>query len=164
MVRACLGTCNPFHIPLVSSGPLNRDEDDVRRLSDAALAGVKRALDSGARKPLLVAPTRLLLPGFEDALLSSTLGALHATYMPLEVREAKAKFGSEGTKETTKADLLGIFVEKDAEMWRNGVVELARAIESGRIVARWVFLRDVNRVVGPLKRQGRPLQFPVRQK
>lgn len=131
------------------SGPLNRDEDDVRRLSDAALAGVKRALDSGARKPLLVAPTRLLLPGFEDALLSSTLGALHATYMPLEVREAKAKFGSEGTKEMTKADLLGIFVEKDAEMWRNGVVELARAIESGRIVARDIGGSDPERMAAP---------------
>ena len=64
------------------------------------------------------------------------MGALHAMYMPLEVREAKGKFGSKGAKEAAKANLLGIFVEKDPEMWRNGVVELARAIENGRIVAR----------------------------
>jgi len=131
------------------SGPLNRDEDDVRRLSDAAFAGIKRALDAGSRKPLLVAPTRVSLPGFEDALLASTLGALHATYVPLEVREAIVKFGSMRTKETTKADLIGVFVEREPEMWRNGVVELASAIESGRIVARDIGGSDPERMAAP---------------
>ena len=83
-----------------------------------------------------MSPTRVSLPGFEDALLAALMGALHATYVPLEVREARQKFGSQGAKEIAKVDALGVFVEKDAEMWRNGVLELARAIESGRIVAR----------------------------
>jgi len=145
-------TCDSIpggRIVVSPSGPLNRDEDDVRRLSDAASAGIKRALDSGARKPLLVAPTRVALPGFEDALLAATLGALHAMYMPLEVREAKGKFGSKGAKEAAKANLLGIFVEKDPEMWRNGVVELARAIENGRIVARDIGGSDPERMAAP---------------
>jgi len=131
------------------SGPLNRDVDDVRRLTDAAESGIRRALASGARKPLLVAPARISLQGFEDALLAATLGALHAIYMPLEVCEAKANFGSKGAKETTKVDLMGIFVERDAEMWRNGVVELARAIECGRNVARDIGGSDPERMAAP---------------
>jgi len=134
---------------LSPSGPLNRDVDDVRRLSDAAFAGVSRALKSGARRPLLVSPTRVSLPGFEDALLAALMGALHATYVPLEVREARQKFGSQGAKEIAKVDTLGVFVEKDAEMWRNGVLELARAIESGRIVARDIGGSDPERMAAP---------------
>ena len=134
-----LASIDPVTTPLPQpSGPLNRDVDDVRRLSDAACAGVQRALAAGARRPLLVSPARVSLPGFEDALLAATLGALHATYVPLEVREARSKFGSTGPKETAKVDSMGIFVEKEAGMWRDGVVELARAIEAGRIVARCV--------------------------
>jgi len=131
------------------SGPLNRDVDDVRRLSDAACAGVQRALAAGARRPLLVSPARVSLPGFEDALLAATLGALHATYVPLEVREARSKFGSTGPKETAKVDSMGIFVEKEAGMWRDGVVELARAIEAGRIVARDIGGSDPERMAAP---------------
>ena len=116
---------------------MNRDEDDVRRLNDAAFAGIERALAAGARRPLLVSPARVTLPGFEDGLLAATLGALHAVYVPLEVREARQKFGSGGAKEVAKIDALGIYVEKDADMWKSGVVELAGAIESGRIVARY---------------------------
>jgi len=131
------------------SGPLNRDVDDVRRLNEAAFAGIKRALASGARRPLLASPPRVALPGFEDALLAATLGALHATYVPLEVREARQNFGSKGAKEIAKVDVLGIYVEKDADMWKNGVVELARAIESGRIVARDIGGSDPERMAAP---------------
>jgi len=134
---------------LSPSGPLNRDVDDARRLSDAAHAGIVRALASGARRPLLVSPARVALPGFEDALLAATLGALHATYVPLEVREAKQKFGSKGAKDSTKVDAMGVFVARDVEMWRNGVVELARAIESGRVVARDIGGSDPERMAAP---------------
>ena len=36
------------------TGPLNRDYDDVRRFSDAATAGVKRALSAGSSNPLIM--------------------------------------------------------------------------------------------------------------
>jgi len=134
---------------IAPSGPLNRDEDDVRRLNDAAFAGIERALAAGARRPLLVSPARVTLPGFEDALLAATLGALHAVYVPLEVREARQKFGSGGAKEVAKIDALGIYVEKDADMWKSGVVELAGAIESGRIVARDIGGSDPERMAAP---------------
>lgn len=131
------------------SGPLNRDIDDVRRLSDAAFAGIERAMAAGARRPLLVSPVRVSLPGFEDALLAATLGALHATYVPLEIREARREFGSKGAKGSAKVDAVGVYVEKDAGMWRDGVVELARAIESGRIVARDIGGSDPERMAAP---------------
>lgn len=38
-------------------GPINRDQDDVRRFRDAAFRGVKRALKSGALQPLIVMPS-----------------------------------------------------------------------------------------------------------
>ncbi|KAL5471141.1 hypothetical protein EMCRGX_G029224 [Ephydatia muelleri] len=41
------------------TGPLNRDQDDVRRCSDAAEAGVKRALSAGAKCLCLVAAPEL---------------------------------------------------------------------------------------------------------
>jgi len=70
---------------LSPTGPLNRCEDDVRRFFDAAEAGIKRALKSGARKPLL-----LVVPDerFSQSLLVSILGAMHALYTTLELREA----------------------------------------------------------------------------
>ena len=36
------------------TGPLDKDYDDVRRFSDASNAGVKRALEAGAKSPLLM--------------------------------------------------------------------------------------------------------------
>lgn len=38
-------------------GPVNRDFDDIRRFSEAAYKGVKRALKSGARKPIIAVPS-----------------------------------------------------------------------------------------------------------
>ena len=75
------------------TGPLDRCEDDVRRFFDAAEAGIKRALKSGAKSPLL-----LVVPDetYEQSLLVSILGAMHALYTTLELREAK---GAAATKE-----------------------------------------------------------------
>ena len=36
------------------TGPLDKDYDDVRRFSDASNVGVKRALEAGAKSPLLM--------------------------------------------------------------------------------------------------------------
>ena len=61
------------------TGPLNRDQDDVRRFLDAALKGMKRAISAGAKKPVLVVPTAYgkLFP---DAVLVTWLGAFYGVY------------------------------------------------------------------------------------
>jgi len=114
------------------TGPLNRDYDDVRRFADAASAGVKKALKVGVQRPLLVrAPDNT----FPDADLVTLCGALHALYVPIEVREAlpeKAK----------KATLLGFLGEAK-------VVDLAFALESGRYVARDIGGSDPERMAPP---------------
>ena len=70
------------------TGPLNRDQDDVRCFGDAAGAALARARDAGAKRPLL------LVAGVPDddiyahAGAVSLLGALSALWAPLEAREA----------------------------------------------------------------------------
>ncbi|KAL5471135.1 hypothetical protein EMCRGX_G029218 [Ephydatia muelleri] len=61
------------------TGPLSRDQDDVRRCSDAAQAGVKRALSAGAKCLCLVAAPELKV--FEEYQLVTLLAALGALYM-----------------------------------------------------------------------------------
>ena len=56
----------------------------MRRLSEAAQAGMKVALGAGAKRPLLFIPVDGPYP---RARAVATLGCLAATYMPLEARE-----------------------------------------------------------------------------
>ena len=69
------------HAPQVFSptGPLNRDHDDVRRLLDAAVKGMKRAIKAGSMKPVLVVPTSYG-EQFTDAVMATWLGAFYALY------------------------------------------------------------------------------------
>jgi leucyl aminopeptidase len=75
-------------IVLAPTGALDRDWDDVRRFGDAARAGLRRARDAGARRPLLAVEG---VPGAEayrhatDVALLEGLGGL---WEPLEAREA----------------------------------------------------------------------------
>ena len=72
-------------------GPLADDTDDVRALAEAVSAAVARAVDAGARKPLLVV-TLPAGPRFAKALDVAALAALASQWSPLEAREAgKAK-------------------------------------------------------------------------
>uniref|UniRef100_A0A3Q2Q085 Zgc:152830 n=1 Tax=Fundulus heteroclitus TaxID=8078 RepID=A0A3Q2Q085_FUNHE len=61
-----------------STGPVNRDYDDIRRFSDAAVNGIKRALKAGMQRPLLVCPPHR---DYKNSALAAALGALHALYM-----------------------------------------------------------------------------------
>ena len=117
------------------TGPLNRDYDDVRRFSDAATAGVKRALATGARCPLVQVSGSL--PGVqqEDVQLSGLLGALAAVYVPLEIRD----LGGAGV---SKVDGLGW--AGDAK-----IMEEAVALEKGRIVCRDIGGSDPERTAAP---------------
>ena len=72
---------------------MDGDADDVRVFAEAAIVGVERAIASGATKPLLfcAAPPAVIAatPGFEEAPLVTILGALHAGYVPIAIRESR---------------------------------------------------------------------------
>ncbi|XP_067938320.1 putative aminopeptidase W07G4.4 isoform X2 [Watersipora subatra] len=117
------------------TGPLNRDEDDVRRIYDAAEAGIKRALSAGSKKPLLVSP---MAHSFADADLCAILGALHALYVPLEIREATPI-------PKKKADVLGWWSINDA----SSLLRRASGLEAGRNAARDIGGSDPERMAPP---------------
>ena len=117
------------------TGPLDRDYDDVRRFSDAAGAGVKRALGAGAKKPLLLIEGSLPGQKGDEAALSGLLGALAALYVPLEIRDL-------GEDKCSKVTGLG---------WAGtqAVIDEALAIETGRVVCRDIGGSDPERTAAP---------------
>lgn len=105
------------------TGPLDRDYDDVRRVADAARAGVERARDAGARAPLLVLGGIDASGLYAQARRVAVLGALQGLWAPLEAREAR------GETEVEPVTTLGfVGSEEDAR--------LVRALELGRRLAR----------------------------
>uniref|UniRef100_A0A4W6C8E0 Zgc:152830 n=1 Tax=Lates calcarifer TaxID=8187 RepID=A0A4W6C8E0_LATCA len=121
-----------------STGPVNRDYDDARRFSDAAVNGIKRALKAGMQRPLLVCPPH---KDYKNNTLVAALGALHALYMPLEVREGKVKSSD------YKVCVLGLWAAHEAQGKR--LVELAEALESGRLACRDIGGSDPERMAAP---------------
>ncbi|KAJ8005770.1 hypothetical protein DPEC_G00121340 [Dallia pectoralis] len=121
-----------------STGPVNRDYDDVRRFSDAAGKGIKRALKAGIQRPLLICPRH---GTYDKSTLVAALGALQALYMPLEVREASVKTSQH------KVCVLGLWVEKEAT--GKELVNLASALESGRLACRDIGGSDPERMASP---------------
>ncbi|XP_023694347.1 putative aminopeptidase W07G4.4 [Paramormyrops kingsleyae] len=121
-----------------STGPVNRDYDDVRRFSEAAGNGIKRALKAGMQRPLLVCPQHSL---YEMSPLAAALGALHVLYRPLEVCETDAM------PSPHKVAVLGLWVKenKDGE----SLVSLATALEAGRLVCRDIGGSDPERMAAP---------------
>uniref|UniRef100_A0A8C7GLP3 Zgc:152830 n=1 Tax=Oncorhynchus kisutch TaxID=8019 RepID=A0A8C7GLP3_ONCKI len=121
-----------------STGPVNRDYDDVRRFSDAAVNGIKRAMKAGMQRPLLVCPRH---SSYDRSTLVAALGALHALYMPLEVREASVK------PSQYKVCVLGLWVDQEAQ--GKELVDLASALESGRLACRDIGGSDPERMAAP---------------
>lgn len=112
------------------TGPLDRDQDDVRRVGKAAAAGVARARDAGARRPLLVLGT---LPTSEDMARApevAALGALAALWEPLEAREA---LGEAEVEPVEAVGLGGVGLEGGR---LDAAVRVASAVEAGRRLAR----------------------------
>uniref|UniRef100_A0A672TCZ0 Putative aminopeptidase W07G4.4 n=1 Tax=Sinocyclocheilus grahami TaxID=75366 RepID=A0A672TCZ0_SINGR len=118
------------------TGPVNRDYDDVRRFSDAAAKGIKRALKAGMQRPLLVCPPH---SSYAKSTLVAVLGALHVLYTPLEVREHKSS--------PHKVAVLGVWAKNRAQ--GEAVTELATALESGRFVCRDIGGSDPERMAAP---------------
>ncbi|KAK2167350.1 hypothetical protein LSH36_29g08016 [Paralvinella palmiformis] len=91
------------------------------------------ALSSGCQSPLLVCSTHDLYP---LAVRVACLGALHALYTPLEIRE-------DLPSKKTKVNQLGLFGIDDAEL------KILQAIETGRIVYRDIGGSDPERMAAP---------------
>ncbi|TWW60131.1 putative aminopeptidase W07G4.4 [Takifugu flavidus] len=121
-----------------STGPLNRDYDDIRRFSDAAINGIKRALKAGMQRPLLVCPPH---KDYKNSSLVAALGALQALYMPLEIREAHIKSSE------YKVCVLGLWAAQEKE--GKSLVKLADALESGRLACRDIGGSDPERMAAP---------------
>ncbi|XP_078421665.1 putative aminopeptidase W07G4.4 [Cetorhinus maximus] len=119
------------------TGPLNRDYDDVRRFGDAAAIGIKRALKAGMVKPILVCPPEEF---FQEAPLVTLLGALHALYVPLEIRERYPE-------KAIKVDYLGVWASSVEEGKK--LVLLSSAVERGRTVCRDIGGSDPERMAAP---------------
>ncbi|VDM24657.1 unnamed protein product [Hydatigera taeniaeformis] len=124
------------------TGKLHGDTADSRNISDAAFKALQKAHHIGCRKPLLVLGD--LTSGPKDAvwmqkdfpLLNAILGALHALYNPLELREAFPK-------RAKKFDSLLVFGASEK------ILKVAHAIEEGRRVARDIAGSDPERMSAP---------------
>ncbi|CAH1784087.1 unnamed protein product [Owenia fusiformis] len=119
------------------TGPLNRDQDDVRRFADAAIKGVKRALSAGCKAPILVRP---IDDTFQYAGPVATLGALHSLYVPLEVREGCPDRAAKVSKMAVWCNDLNRVTTS---------LKWIEALESGRFVARDIGGSDPERMAAP---------------
>ena len=101
----------------------------IHSYENAAHAGIKKALKSGSKAPLLyVKETR-----FPNAQLVAILGALKALYVPLEMRE-------DVPDKKAKVKHLGVFGVRQNQL------DLAHALEAGRIVSRDIGGSDPERM------------------
>ncbi len=100
--------------------------------ANAAEAGIKKALSCGAKSPLLFVQSKR----YAETGLVSILGAMKALYVPIEVRE-------QVPEKAQKADRLGVFGDAGAK------IELARALEAGRVVSRDIGGSDPERMAAP---------------
>lgn len=119
------------------TGPLNRDYDDVRRFADAGMNGIKRAIQAGCKRPLLVRP---IDDSFPKAGSVTTLGVLQAIYVPLEIRE-------DVPSRCPKIATLGVWCN-DLDRVTKGI-DLTNAVELGRIVTRDIGGSDPERMAAP---------------
>lgn len=123
------------------TGPINRDQDDVRRFADAGVKGIKRALEAGCRAPLVIKLNQTYYPAqYPLASRVILLGMLQALYTPLEVREAKPD-------KARKVDKLGVFAEDKKEA--DFLILNVGAIEAGRVACRDIGGSDPERMAAP---------------
>lgn len=79
------------------TGPVTRDQDDIRAYATTAEKAMKLALKAGMKTPLMATVPNKRYP---EAELVAALGALHILHVPLNVREEENK---------TKLDSLSLF-------------------------------------------------------
>lgn len=126
---------------LSGTGKIDPDYDDVRSLKDAVHKGVKRALKANVKKLLVQLQSH---PDFENAELVTLLAVLEAVHVPIQVREYK--------KPMPSFDHVGFFSNDGDKAATNKIVTLAKALESGRRLAREISEGDPERM-SPMKVQ-----------
>jgi len=117
------------------TGTLLNEWDDVRNFAVAAKAGVKKALDSGSKSPLLF----FNAVKYPHADIVAILGAMEAIYVPLEVRD-------QVPEKAVKVSKLGILGDSSKF---GSQIDLAKALEAGRIVSRDIGGSDPERMAAP---------------
>lgn len=118
--------------------PLHLDAySDVRVYFRAAKAGIERAIEAGFKKPALVVPTSRR---FQNAELSSMLGALAGLYVPIQYREAA---------KANEARVEQLFVMQNSQKALNHLMDATIALESGLFVSRDIGGGDPERMAPP---------------
>ncbi|XP_003748199.3 putative aminopeptidase W07G4.4 [Galendromus occidentalis] len=117
------------------TGDMKRDYDDVRSFMEAAEKGVKRALNSGSRKPLVALPTEFVpFDGFNvDS--SVVLGALKSLYVSLQSRE----FAPQNASKVERIGFLNFNGDDDRMTY-------ILSLEAGQVVFRDIILADPERM------------------
>lgn len=117
------------------TGSIDGDFDDVRNIKCAVNKCMKKALQIGAKCPLLILPyaTR-----FEKASLVSVLAACESIYTPFQAREHK------GNLSFNKVTKLGVINSENSP-----AVEYAVPLEMARIIARDIHGGDPERMSAP---------------
>jgi leucyl aminopeptidase len=114
----------------VHAGLLNKDTDDVRRVGDAVVKGIKRAIAAGATEPLLVLHDSIQMGGataYENATLVALIAAAGAVYTPLSIRLDRGEAAAEPVRTIHVKSALPRLPQLIAQ---------AAAIEEGKRVAR----------------------------
>ncbi|KAA3672221.1 leucyl aminopeptidase [Paragonimus westermani] len=124
------------------TGALNTDTADIRNVYDTTFEGFKHVVSMGFKSPMLcVGPLRSASHGFHwmqprTLLLNAILGAYHACYTPLEVREMLPE-------KYPKVTQIGVMGADEL------LLKIASAIEEGRWIARDVGGSDPERMAAP---------------
>lgn len=108
--------------------------NDAKVIRDAAMKGMKRALDAGVKKPLLIVQN---VVDFPDGQLVCILGALEALYIPIQMRER------DNANNFTR---IGLHAEEKLNEGFEKIVRNAIALERSRIVARDIAGGDPERM------------------
>ncbi len=105
---------------LAPMSSLAQDTDDVRLVAEATAAAVSRAIDAGARRPLVYAASAPRGPKFERATEVAGLAALGSQWVPLEAREAE--------RAPRVAEAVGLVGATEAQAREIAGIELGRAL------------------------------------
>uniref|UniRef100_A0A171B1I5 Aminopeptidase isoform x1 n=1 Tax=Triatoma infestans TaxID=30076 RepID=A0A171B1I5_TRIIF len=119
------------------TGALNSDYNDVRSFGEAAKKGTLRALKAGVKTPLFVLVSNEKFPRCQ---LVTLLGALEALYMNIQYRE-------ERPEKSPKVKKIGVWSDKSQDLEK--CIDLAKALECGRYVARDIGGADPERMCAP---------------
>ncbi|KAF9425608.1 hypothetical protein BGZ76_003152 [Entomortierella beljakovae] len=117
---------------LAPTGSLYGDSDDVRKFQEVTKAAVKRAQAAGATSPLIYFPTKIDREDEDYAryVEVSVLGALAATFDPIDVREHYEKIG----KNPYTIQKIGVLAQ-NSELTGDRI-NFVNAVEVGRRVAK----------------------------